>query len=352
MTFFLGHVDFKALLSGEVDCEALASQRKSPSAPGSNQRIRSSNDSGLSRPFDHTKHRQENRATARETLGVLPDLLKELGTKDKAEAATKYSFESLHHLHPNMCPSFPLPATIKVVNSDTLNAAIELSSLSYGNFPGSVRGSKPPLVVNFANRHSPGGGWLNGAMAQEEALCYRSSLAMSLNKRLYPMQRNEAIYSPYVLIMRKDLASGHEIMDVPASDLPVVSAVTVAALHKPPVKTLNVKSQVEYEYKSSGSDKVQKRVFAHDRDRDTTKAKMRLCLRMAAVNRHDMLVLGALGCGVYSNPPEDVAHCWLEVLRENEFSGNWWREVWFAVFDPKGEGNCEVFQKVLDGHEV
>lgn len=165
---------------------------------------------------------------------VLPDLLEELGTKDRAKDATKYSFQSLHQLHPSMCPSYPQPATIKVVNRDTLNTAIELSDLSYGNLPGSAQGSKPPLVVNFANRHSPGGGWLNGAMAQEEALCYRSSLAMSLNKRLYPMERSEAIYSPYVLIMRNDLASGHKLMkDVPASDLPVVSAVTIAAFHKP-----------------------------------------------------------------------------------------------------------------------
>lgn len=124
--------------------------------------------------------------------------------------------------------------------------------------------------------------------------------------------------------MRQDLASGHAVMNVPARDLPVVSAVTVAALHKPPVKTLKSKRQGEYEYETSESEK---RVFANDRDRDTTKAKMRLCLRMAAVNKHDMLVLGALGCGVYGNPPEDVAHCWLEVFREHEFAGNWWREV-------------------------
>ncbi|KAJ4005473.1 hypothetical protein NW766_011022 [Fusarium irregulare] len=349
MTFFLGSTNLQAFLSGEFDGEALASPRKPPSISGSNQRNQSSHDSGPSRPHDHTKykHRQENRATAQETLKILPDLLEELDTEDKAEDATKYSFESLHQLHPTMCPRFSQPATIKVVNSDTLNAAIDLTRLSYGNFPNSNRGSKPPLVVNFANRHSPGGGWLNGAMAQEEALCYRSSLAMSLDKRLYPMERSEAIYSPYVLIMREDLASGHKVMNVPARDLPVVSAVTVAALHKPPVKTLKVKAHDEHEL-----GRPEKRVFANDRDRDTTKAKMRLCLRMAAVNRHDMLVIGALGCGVYSNPPEDVARCWLEVLREHEFSGNWWREVWFAVFDPKGEGNYEIFKEVLDGQKV
>ncbi|KAH7174204.1 uncharacterized protein B0J16DRAFT_180517 [Fusarium flagelliforme] len=332
-----------------IDIEALVSEMKSPSIFNRKRRHQTSNPSSPSRSHYDTKKRQENRATAQETLSILPDLLNELGTRNKAEEATKYSFESLHHLHPNMCPNYPRPATIRVVNSDTHNAAIGLSYLTYGDCPSPKRSSKPPLVVNFANRHSPGGGWLNGAMAQEEALCYRSSLSMSLNKRLYPMKRGEAIYSPYVLIMREDLASGHTVMNVPAADMPVVSAVTVAALHKPPVKTFNVKINGP---ESSTSAVAQKRVFADDRDRDTTKAKMRLCLRMAARNRHNMLVLGALGCGVYSNPPDDVAHCWLEVLREYEFSGNWWREVWFAVFDPKNDGNFEIFQKVLDGQEV
>ena len=80
MNFFTAYMEFKALLSGEVDYEALASS--------SNQRNQLSNDSGPSRPHDHTryKHRQENRATAQETLEVLPDLLEELGTEDKAEA--------------------------------------------------------------------------------------------------------------------------------------------------------------------------------------------------------------------------------------------------------------------------
>ncbi|KAH6622563.1 hypothetical protein F5144DRAFT_594897 [Chaetomium tenue] len=97
---------------------------------------------------------------------------------------------------------------------------------------------------------------------------------------------------------------------------------------------------------------VRKTVFQSDTDRDLTKRNMRLVLRIAAHHRHRHLVLGALGCGVYANPPEDVAHCWLEVLREDEFSGGWWRQICFAVFDPSGTGNYDVFRRVLHDQQV
>jgi uncharacterized protein (TIGR02452 family) len=79
---------------------------------------------------------------------------------------------------------------------------------------------------------------------------------------------------------------------------------------------------------------------------------MRLALRIAAFNKHSMLVLGALGCGVYANPPAEVAKCWLEVLKEDEFRGNWWHKVHFAVYDSKNEGIFETFRQILDGEEV
>ncbi|KAK4446069.1 hypothetical protein QBC34DRAFT_441252 [Podospora aff. communis PSN243] len=282
--------------------------------------------------------RNDLMATVRETLDTLADHLNQLRTYD-----------------PNDCPSHPEPATIRVVNDDTLNAAIQLITELEGQDYMYYKAKPRPAVLNFANPRKPGRGWQNGAIAQEEAICYRSSLALSLHPKHYPLDMDEALYSPYVLVVRGDMASGHLLLDDAPEALPVVSVLTVAALHKPPVKTFvlrnkswNVRARAEPLRRRHW----EKHVFRHDRDRGITKAKMRLALRMAASNRHDSLVLGALGCGVYQNPPEDVAHCWLEVLREDEFSGNWWRRIWFAVYDPKNEGNYEIFDRVLSGKEV
>ncbi|XXG99336.1 hypothetical protein Hte_005673 [Hypoxylon texense] len=304
------------------------------------------------RPRPHQRHRrrkptrslieaysrsEELTQVARETLHVLDSVLRDLGTTNEAHYSEKHSFDSPSYLDPNDCPRYPCPATIKVTQEDTLNAAIRLAWEAEA--AESLPSPRPPAVLNFANPRKPGGGWLKGAMAQEEALCYRSSLALSLDRRQYPLAPHEALYTPYVVVVRGDMASGHRLLR-PSRDgpLPVVGVLTVAALYRPRVRTFMAPHR--------------KQVFERDRDRAATKAKMRLALRMAAAKRHDKLVLGALGCGAFGNPPEDVAHCWLEVLREEEFGGNWWREVCFAVYDPDGRGNFEIFNRVLAGKKV
>ncbi len=287
--------------------------------------------------------RDELRRHAKETTDTLELFLMELRSVHKADIIRqvhKDNNDTLHRLDPNLCPSLPQPAVIRVSNADTLNAAIELSNLASPKNSGD--GYNPRVaVLNFANRHTPGGGWLNGAVAQEEAICYRSSLSLSLDSREYPLGSAEALYSPYVVIFREDMANGHRMMwpTTQLLDLPVVSVVTVAAINRPATRQFTVQGQ-------------QKLVYAKDRERNLTKDKMRLALRMAAKNGHRSIVLGALGCGVFANPPEEVAHCWREVLGEYEFQGNWWRDVWFAVFDPRNEGNYDIFQRILDRKEV
>lgn len=304
--------------------------------------------------FSEPSLRDTLRETARQTQAVLHALFRELGTTAEAQAyfSTKHTLDNPLRLDSALCPRFREQIRIRVINEDTLNAGIDAAARASQD--DATHHNPYPAIVNFADRNRPGGGWLNGAMAQEESLCYRSSLSLSLDGKRghYPLSAREAevIYSPFVVVVRGDLASGHQLLldshggGAMAHNLPVVSALTVNAIRRPDVRQISPLSGSAVAH--------DKYVFQRDRDRTLTKDKMRLVLRVAAWHRHRHLVLGAMGCGVYANPPEDVAHCWLEVLREDEFRGNWWRSVCFAIYDPKKEGNYEIFSRVLHDQKV
>ncbi|CAK7274063.1 hypothetical protein SEPCBS119000_005978 [Sporothrix epigloea] len=406
--------------------------------------------------------RDRLREVAQETLYVLPKILHVLGASNRASAAHKYDPWSLPALDAGQCPRFARPATIRVLDSDTINAALDLRRFTHADLGSGAKTAagtplRPPLIVNFASHKRPGGGWLNGALAQEEALCYRSSLAQSLDRRHYPLDREDVLYSPYVLILRSDQPSGHQLL-VPSThpqDLPIVSAVSVAALQRPALRTVAIDEngnvmagtgasnsltlsetrewqstqdtqagvssrrssasssfvswsqsdhagaanrQAEHTLQPTSPGRVsrtlspqhssacpsvgsgsptlhrtparERAVFAYQTDRFCTMLKMRLVLRAAARAGHHQLVLGALGCGVFGNPPEEVARCWLEVLQSPEFTagGHWWQDVVFAVYDGQSSqngqldlgtrrdggyaSNYRIFYEILDGQQA
>lgn len=232
---------------------------------------------------------------------------------------------------------------IRVINGDSLDTAIGLAECSKYI---TVQDKRPVCVLNMANAHSAGGGWKRGALAQEETLCYRSSLSFTLKLRYYPLPELAAIYSPTVLVFRKSLSDGHELMPLnEPENFPVVSVISVAALCMPDVVM------------SSDGTKTRRQKYKRASDREIMKEKMRLTLRTAAVNGHRRLVLGALGCGAFLNPREEVADCWAEVFEESEFRGGWWESIIFAVMDDlgqgkSGDGNYGVFYRRLDGKMV
>lgn len=267
--------------------------------------------------------------TAAETKALLPNIL--TTTPNSPPHGHRYDPGNLYRLDPRKCPKLPQTA-IRVLNSDTIDAALSLAS-SASSSP-----SKPVLVLNMANAHHSGGGWLRGALAQEEALCYRSSLSFTLKHRYYPIPEAGGIYSPTVVVIRESMAQGHGLLDLTKPDvLPVVSVVSVAAINRPKVS----------------SDAGGREGYRNPGDREVMKEKMRVVLRIAAVNGHRVLVLGALGCGAFGNPRGEVVECWKEVLAENEFQGGWWETVAFAVMEPgedkDGNGNFGVFWRALDG---
>ncbi|VUC22463.1 unnamed protein product [Clonostachys rosea] len=323
--------------SGSSSKSAATSAPASTSQPKLDNKNKSAAPAGGSR--ENTRRRADLAAIAKETRTVLPDILPEIPNVQASKSEALY-LSTLPALKTEDCPKRRPAGTtaVRIVNEDTFNAAIELAT----QCPNGGR----VAVLNMASHSSPGGGWLKGALAQEEALCYRSSLALSLHRRYYPWKQRMGLYSPDVVVIRSDMPSGHNLLvpDVAPTDLPIVSVLSIAAPRCPDV------TRASEQTPTGGL--VERTVYADPGVRELMKDKMRLCLRMAAQRDHGLLVLGALGCGAFRNPPREVAHCWLEVLKEAEFEGGWWEEVWFAVYDRRNEGNFEVFEEILGGVEI
>ncbi|MFI0407732.1 TIGR02452 family protein [Actinomadura sp. 3N508] len=207
---------------------------------------------------------------------------------------------------------------IEVTDETTLAAALRLSG------QGTV-----PFALNFASAKNPGGGFLNGAHAQEEGLARSSGLYASLRsaREFYDFHRAQGdllysdhmIYSPDVPVFRDDAGT---LLDEPYD---------VAFLTSPAPNRGAIQDPAQA-----------------DRIRDVLRLRARKLLAVAQDNGHRRLVLGAWGCGVFRNDPQEVAEVFAELLRPGqEFAGRF-EHVVFAVWDTaKGAPRHAAFQNVF-----
>ena len=200
---------------------------------------------------------------------------------------------------------------VDVINEDCLVAADYLSFLGYN-----------PVVLNMASAINPGGGVVKGSGAQEENLFRRTDLFRSLfsfaryagqyrlerHAQQYPLDRSwGGIYTPHATVFRGRESDGYPLLPYPHQ----MSFVAVAAVNRPDTdEEGNLTPQMV----------------------ELTKRKMRTILRIALLNGHDALVMGAMGCGAFRNPPAHVARTFHEVIEEEEFAGKL-KRVTFAIID-------------------
>lgn len=193
--------------------------------------------------------------------------------------------------------------TIEVDNETTLSAARRLTERGFD-----------VAALNFASAYHPGGGFLDGAGAQEESLARSSALYACIRDReMYeyhrenrdPIYTSWMIYSPGVPVIRTD---GGELLADPYR----VAFVTAPAPN----------AGVVLERDSSRRDEV----------REAMAERIDKVLAICANHDHDALVLGAWGCGVFGNDPDRVAPQFDEAL-SNDYAGVF-DHVAFAVLDP------------------
>jgi uncharacterized protein (TIGR02452 family) len=179
-----------------------------------------------------------------------------------------------------MPPRFPR-TDVRVVDADTIDAAQQLAEST----------GRRPLVLNLADDCFPGGCVYTGSGAQEESLFRRTGLCRTLTMHFYPIRDGEAVYSPGVAVLKASEAQGFARQAPP---LPTLDFLACPALRHPQLD-------------ASGS-------ALREEDVARLEVKVETVLQAAYKNGHGALVLGAMGCGAWRNPPHHVAQIMRRVL--------------------------------------
>lgn len=222
------------------------------------------------------------------------------------ESSIHYTAESFEDVGKKIAPipaASKAPTMFDVLDATTLEAAHQLTR----------EGVTDIVALNFASAKNPGGGFLNGSQAQEESIARSSGLYPCLikNFEMYQTNRNHGsclytdnmIYSPGVPVLKDD---DGELLDTPY----LLSIITSPGVNAGAIKKNephNV-SQIE----------------------PVMISRIEKVLSVALVHGHKNIILGAWGCGVFENEPNDIAHYFALHLKEGRFKNQFERVV-FAI---------------------
>jgi uncharacterized protein (TIGR02452 family) len=189
---------------------------------------------------------------------------------------------------------------------------------------GSKKDARPTLVLNLADWMNPGGGARRGDQGQEEDLCRKSSILLSLESdqasKYYVYNRSQGtgmgtdamMFTPKVEIIRDE---NGKLLDKTT----VVAVLTCGA----PMARQGQEGMSEESY------------------RETVYSRITAMLKCAAYFGYKNLVLGAWGCGALGNDARIISDLFYKALKEIEFMGKrengLFNRIDFAVLDRTAE---------------
>lgn len=234
---------------------------------------------------------------------------------------------------PDRAPArFQSSGLVQVVAGDCLEHAERLQSQGLS-----------VCCLNMASPRHPGGGYLRGAGAQEENLCRRSNYSRFLEPSpdrpadlQYPWEDFMGVYSSGVDVFRGTEEAGYPWLDSPYR----MALVAVAAYSRPPLTGPPGRQRISPPFD------------------ERTRKKVRLALAIPLQHGHNAVVLSALGCGAFANPPGHMAELFAEEIERGGYRYAY-RQVLFAILDDANarridnpEGNLTPFRRVFNVEEA
>lgn len=220
------------------------------------------------------------------------------------------------------------PATVTgCINMDCVDLAERLIVEGYN-----------PAILNLASAKHSCGGYAQGLSAQEESLCRSSNLSVSLfqygdtkykdvrdsgvpiKEIGYPLDIDfGGIYTPNVSFFRYGKAGLYDFK-IPSFRCDVISVAGLSFNGRSHYADID---ELSYRADNGGFTPEGGEIMLN---------KIRTIYRLGIEHGNDALVAGALSCGAYKCPPQEVARLFRAVLEESEFK-NKFRLVVFAILE-------------------
>jgi len=223
------------------------------------------------------------------------------------ELVTPMEWPAIEHTALVRCQSGTAPARVTITAESTL-ACVQRKRVT--------EGISNVAALNFASAISPGGGWLRGAIAQEESLARASTLVKSLTTQMEFYEANRvhghlfytdhAIWSPRVPVFADEdgilLPAPYQafFISMPAPNVGGMVQLTLDEIRALP---------------------------------DLWRDRIRRVLALGIYQQMPHLVLGAWGCGAFGNDPRSVARRFRELLGLSLPWIHGYESITFAILD-------------------
>lgn len=259
----------------------------------------------------------------------------------KSIDSSEYVPESIELKLPDNLSNYA--TVIEVTRESTLDAIMRLSTECSHACDGTnnieigaanKHSKQVPLALNFASATKAGGGFLNGALAQEESIAYASALyptLVKLGSQMYANNLgrcNDGLYC-------HDMIYSHNVPIFRNNNYKLIPAYYASFISCPAVN-----AGIYYKRnKNAGIKKNNKVIHA------VMNARIMRILTLAALKGYTHLVLGAYGTGVFQCDPVDTAKIFKTALN-NRFRGVF-KKVVFAIYDPTDSYRYDTFRDIL-----
>lgn len=214
--------------------------------------------------------------------------------------------------------------TIEVINGGTVDSVLRLTNGKVDKY-GWCRNIG---VLNFASAYNPGGGFLGGSVAQEECLAYCSDL--------YTKQLSNN--GPEFYEINKSVESKMYTNTMLVSDVTFFRDSNYSFLETPRKVWVITSPAVNM-------GQIIKRGESVKQANAVMKNRMKKILYLFANVGCTDIILGAFGCGVFGNNPENISQFWYELLIEEDMK-KYFNSITFSIIDKASmkESNLETFK--------